>query len=494
LNLTGSTTISVAQLRIPAKAKREYQRACSALIKKNSSTAEQHLRRAIHEYPKYSAAWVTLGQVLADERRSEDAINACSQAATMDRIYVPAYLCLAEIASRTKQWIDELRLSSRALELDPISILAYEYRAAANANLGNLGEAEKDGLRAKGLDNNHQEPGVCFLLAQIYGLRGDTEHEREQLREYLKYSVDPKHRAPAKQILAKLENGQHEGIEISESKTSRDMDEQSALRWGPASIDEVVPPIQENSTCPVAQILHEVGQRATELVENLQRITAIEQIEHTEFGKDGKPRMSSSERFDYTAEIEPSPSGIFGVNEYRRARGQTYPPPIEDTGTMALALIFHPKTIENFHVRCEGQTDLHGILAWQLWFEEGADPTRQFAAFETNDSKYWMRFKGRAWISMDNYQVLRLQTDLAAPIPEINLQLKHSDVAYAPVEFANHKFRVWLPESASNRICYRSRCYLRAHSFSHFQFFLVETEQKVQEPVPRAQNSGLNDQ
>src|SRR5271169_4850042 len=91
LNLTRNTVIAPAQLRIPAKARREYQKACSALMKKKSSNAEQHLRKAVQEYPNYSAAWVTLGQVLADEHWTEDAKNACSQAATTDPIYVPAH-------------------------------------------------------------------------------------------------------------------------------------------------------------------------------------------------------------------------------------------------------------------------------------------------------------------------------------------------------------------------------------------------------------------
>src|SRR6202008_4189114 len=103
------------QLRIPAQAPREYQGACSALTKKKYPDAEKHLRKAVQEYPKYSAAWVTLGQVLAAQQRTEDARSACSQASTVDPIYVPAYLCLAEIAARSQDWDAELKLSSRAL-------------------------------------------------------------------------------------------------------------------------------------------------------------------------------------------------------------------------------------------------------------------------------------------------------------------------------------------------------------------------------------------
>jgi tetratricopeptide (TPR) repeat protein len=487
-----STVIAAAQLRIPAKAKREYERACSALLKKKSFKAEEHLRKAVQEYPKYTAAWVTLGQVLADEHRSEDAKNACSQSATMDPTYLPAYLCLAEIASRAQEWSDELKHSSRALELDPASVLAYKYHAAADANLGNLGEAEKSGLRAIELDKNHRAPGTYFLMAQIYALIGDAAREEEQLGQYLKYTHNPQRAALAKQILAKLNNSQPEVLENPQPNTSPDTSGQSAHRWEPADADEAVPPV-DDATCPLSQILQETSQRVTELVESLQSFTAIEQVEHTEFSKNGEPRKSSSELFGYVAEIKESPYQGFWVDEYRTAKGQADPPPLADNGTAALALIFHPKVIGNLAIHCEGRTGLQGTPVWQLRFMEGPDPSKSFSALRVKDSEYRVRLKGRAWISAENYQVLRLQTDLAAALPEINLQVEHLDVAYAPVEFSKRQFRLWLPERASMHIHYRGRRYQRVHSFSHFQLFLVNTEQRVKEPVPSTPKSGLTE-
>jgi hypothetical protein len=140
--------------------------------------------------------------------------------------------------------------------------------------------------------------------------------------------------------------------------------------------------------------------------------------------------------------------------------------------------------VGNFKVQCEGLTDLQGTRAWQLRFEEGSDLSHSFSAIQIKNTEYRLRLKGRAWIAADNYEVLRVQTDLAAPIPEINLEVEHCDISYAPVEFAKNKVRLWLPESASMQISYRGRRYRRLHTFSHFQLFLVDTEQKVKEPTP----------
>jgi tetratricopeptide (TPR) repeat protein len=491
LDQVRTSVVAAAQLRIPGKAWREYQRACSDVAKKKSSNAEQHLRKAVQEYPKYTAAWVTLGQVLANEHSSENAMKACSQATTVDATYLPAYLCLAEIASRTQDWREEQKYSNRALELDANSVLAYEYQAAANANLGNLDDAERSGLRALDLGKDRHDPGVYFLMAQIYKLKGDVTRAEEQLRLYLKYTHNRDRAAMAKTILAKLESGPRDVLYIPESKASPHTSGQAEQRWVPADIDEGVSSVVEDATCPLSLILQGASQRVIELAENLQRFTATERIEHTEFSKNGKSRNSTRETFSYVASIEPNTDTIFEVNEYRIARQQTERPPLEDTGTAAFALMFHPKLIGNLETRCEGRTDFQGTPAWQLRFAEVPDPSKAYSVLRTKDSEYRLRLKGRVWISADNYQVLRLQTDLAAPISEINLHVLHFDVSYAPVESSKYNFRLWLPESASIYVEYHGRRYQRVHSFSHFQLFLVETEQRIKEPVPPISKSEL---
>ena len=253
-------------------------------------------------------------------------------------------------------------------------------------------------------------------------------------------------------------------------------------------------PERDDFPCPLPQILYEASLRAVELVENLQRFTATERIEHTEFGKNGKPRTSSTERFNYTAEIAQNTSGGFWVNEYRTAKGQSTSPPLADLGTVAVALIFHPKLRTNFEIQCDGKTDIQGEPVWQLQFREGPDPSKSFSALRIKNSEYPTRFKGRAWISANDYQVLRLETELVAPLPQIRLQIEHFDVAYAPVEFSNHQFRLWLPATASMQIDYRGHHYQRVHTFGHFQLFLVHTEQRVKMPVPPTTNSWINEQ
>jgi hypothetical protein len=93
------------------------------------------------------------------------------------------------------------------------------------------------------------------------------------------------------------------------------------------------------------------------------------------------------------------------------------------------------------------------------------------------------RFKGRAWIATDNSEVLRIETDLSSPIPQVDLQLAHMIIDYAPVEFPNRQARLWLPVSTNIYLAYHGHHYERSHKFTHFQLFSVDAVESVQTPV-----------
>jgi len=206
LNITLAPFVSPGQPQIPKNARMQYQRACIALKDKKGLNAEKHLRNAIEDFPKYVPAWVTLGQLFISQQKPQEGRGACSQAATLDPHYAPAYLCLADIAARDHDWGEVLSLSNRALKIDPDNnAVAYEYQAVANLNLHNLADAEKGGLLAAEIDKNHREPRVYFVLAQIYEAKHDPANEAAQLREYLKYADNRDDVAVVKQYLADLE-------------------------------------------------------------------------------------------------------------------------------------------------------------------------------------------------------------------------------------------------------------------------------------------------
>lgn len=206
LSMVRSEVVAAKALAVPARAKKEYMAACAALRKNKVDSAEKHLRKAVENYPQYPLAWTTLGQLLSVEKNYEQARSACSKASTIEHSYVPAYLCLADIAAREEVWEGVLQFSSQALQLDPsTTAAAYFYNAAANLKIHRLAEAEQSALRALAIDEKNSDPREHFLLAQIYEAKGDRPREISELREYLKFARNSEDIAYVKECLARLE-------------------------------------------------------------------------------------------------------------------------------------------------------------------------------------------------------------------------------------------------------------------------------------------------
>jgi tetratricopeptide (TPR) repeat protein len=199
-------TVNVARLAVPDKARSEFDKACSDFKKKKFADAETHVRSAIEKYSNYVAAWVMLGQVLAAQQQAEKAHDACSQAEKADPSYLPPYLCLAELDVKSGQWDEILNVTKMAMGLNPGGdVYAYFYRAIALFNLNQLPEAEKTALQAEGIDAQHHDASVHYLLGQIYEAKGDLSSAVAEVKEFLKMNSDKGKVDEAKQYLARLQ-------------------------------------------------------------------------------------------------------------------------------------------------------------------------------------------------------------------------------------------------------------------------------------------------
>lgn len=484
LNLWIAPSVAAGQLQIETKARNEYQKACGELQKKKTIQAEKHLRKAVSDDPKFAAAWVTLGQVLNNQRRRDDARQACHQASIVQPTYVAAYLCLAELDARQGAWDELLHDSTLAIELDPASdALAYEYNAAARLNLHQLSAAETSALRAQQIDRDNHDPRIHFVLAQIYEAKGDAINEAKQLHDYLKYAKDPSNVALVRETLSQLENASEQPPSLRLGSDLSDLVETFVSRSGPPDIDDIVPPVLTEANCPLPEILKETSNHTQDLIENLQQFSANERIEQIDIDKKGRRRSSGAEEMNYVVQIEQNSSGYPRVQEYRLGMGGVRRAGLMDSGTAAFALIFHPAHVGNFSFRCEGITEFQGSQVWQLRFEESTNPKKSFIAIRVGTSNYLPRFKGRAWVASGSYNVLRVETDLVSAIPEIDLQREHMVINYAPVEFQKRRVELWLPKNTALYMSFRGHHFELTHDFRDFQLFSVDSVEAIKGPA-----------
>jgi tetratricopeptide (TPR) repeat protein len=202
-----SPTVSVERLAIPGKASHEFQKACGSFKSKGLKAAEDHARKAVKIYPDYAAAWVLLGQILQEDHKDQEAIDACRQGKEADPQYAPPYICLAGFAARADHWDEAYSLSSHALALDPATDpYAFLYTATADFHLNRMEQAELYARSAEKLDRWHRIPEVHLLLAKLDAVKGDRTAEAAELRQFLKNSPHNSDWQTAKTKLATLED------------------------------------------------------------------------------------------------------------------------------------------------------------------------------------------------------------------------------------------------------------------------------------------------
>jgi hypothetical protein len=180
---------------------------------------------------------------------------------------------------------------------------------------------------------------------------------------------------------------------------------------------------------------------------------------------------------------EPEP-GFFDVDEYRAAKItlDDYPGHIASTGFAGLAFVFHPHVRDHFDMKCEGLGDWHGQAAWLVHFRQRDDRPNSMLSYKVGNQIYPVKLKGRAWITADKFQIVRIEAEMLQPMPEIQLLTQHQIVEYGPVPFEQSHISLWLPKTAEIYSDFRKQRYYRRHSFDHYMLFSVDSIEKRKEP------------
>jgi hypothetical protein len=256
------------------------------------------------------------------------------------------------------------------------------------------------------------------------------------------------------------------------------------LAWSPPDVTAPLKSLSPVPPCDLSKVLQEAGEHVMELTTNLENFTAQETIEYEKLNPAGFLEENDSGVFDYVFAFEQREGGARVSREYRSpAKGSTaFPASGQDTGQVALGLIFHPNMQSDYDMSCAGLDKWKGVSAWVIQFQQRKDKPRRTLLFRTQEGSFAAMLRGRAWISTDGGQVLHLETTLMKDIPEINVRSSVVSVDYAPVEIQSRKLELWLPQRVEAYWDILNHRVILYHTFSDFKLFSVETDQNVQKP------------
>ncbi len=326
--------------------------------------------------------------------------------------------------------------------------------------------------------------GVLNLAAvQQHGPEGDASDRKAppQVREASPPRAKPHASPPRRPSKTKPRDTREAVHEASESGFSA---------WVAPGIDEVRPPVAVGVTCPQGKVLHEAGMRLKELVDNISRIDATEEIVHEDQNTAGKVVNRSTGEFGYVAQVTSVPAGHPGAGVPVVDEHRIHPLGMSDSlggvrtkGLSSLAFVFHPAMRDSFEIDCEGLGDWQGRPAWLVRFQQREDRPNYLQELIVAKRGYPVALKGRIWIDAGGFQAIHVESELVHPIPEIKLRVEQHRVDYGPVKFHKKNTELWLPMRAEMYLDFGGRRYYRRHSFANFRLFSVESTQEITAPT-----------
>ncbi|PYX34664.1 MAG: hypothetical protein DMG80_01235 [Acidobacteria bacterium] len=496
--------LDVDDRALSSKARKEMKHGVAALKSHHFKDAETHLTQAHNAAPSSAELNFLLGY-LYFQQNDHDKASAYLGTANKLRPHDGATLTLLGRTWLEKkdypaaQWV-----LKEAVDTDAESWLPHNLLADAYLHQKKYSEAREEAQAAIDKGKADANPARLILGQALINL-GLDDQGIKVLEAFLQQSPSHPTAGQVRTLIAEVrehavsdrssENGPQTGMRLAgvDPLLALAQPGLAVKSWQPAGIDQVKVAMAAGVVCPGDKVTDEAGKHVSELAEDLSRFSAIEDLFHQNLDPYGNPIRTETRKYNYVASISEPEPGFLAVDESRADKIdlQGYPDKIASTGFATLALVFHPHMRANFDMTCEGLGDWHGQASWIVYFKQRDDKPNRMHGYKMGTTIYAIKLKGRAWITADKFQIVRIESEMVRPMPEIKLLSEHQVVEYGPIRFEKKNTSLWLPKSAEIYFDFRQHRYYRRHSFDHYMLFSVDTEEKRKEPVdkPAAQPS-----
>jgi hypothetical protein len=423
---------------VPRKAIKETEKGLHALQIAKLDETQKHLTRALAIAPDFPDGNYLMGVLLLRRKESDKALPYLQKAVDLAPNHAPAWLALGQAAYLQRDYAratESLERSLREQPRSPQSAVAQDLIARMGESNPSKGAAAAANSSPADLAGHHQ-----FANAGNPASAG----------------------LPDLPALAPV----------------------TETNWIPPDIDLEKLVVDPGTSCQLDQVIQATGDRVKELVENVDRFSATEKVEHSSLSPLGLEISKEIRKFEYMVEIRPFGAHGLDVQEYRNGSVSTqqFPGHISTVGLPTMALVFHPYYQEKYDFSCEGRGAWRGKPVWMVHFQQRTDRKSAMLVYRVGGKSFAVGLKGRAWIDATSSQILAIETDTMRAVPEIRLVRDHQLIEYGPVDFRNDTMHLWLPKSADWYSSLSGQRYHRRHTFSHFLLFSIEDQQKIEKP------------
>jgi tetratricopeptide (TPR) repeat protein len=502
-------SLDVVDAVMSPKARKETKRGVSALKSGDLKEAQKQLDEAYKLSPTSADLNFLLGYLYFQKRDFAQAGTFLTTATNLNPHHGQAFTLLGRTGLERQDYPSARSALEQAVLSDEQNWLPHSLLADAYLQEKSYDKARNEAQVAITKGKSSASPAELVLGQALVGLGHDQEGIQalnaflqespqnpmaKQVRDLI-VQVQERASGPTPAANAPKLEAQLSGIDNLASLPAPGL---SLKSWQPPSIDDVKLALAPGVVCPSEQVMAESGRRVQELVQDVTRFSAVEDLTHQPVDEFGNAQRTETRQYNYVASISEPEPGFLAVDEYRAQKLTLadYPGNIASTGFAGLAFVFHPDVRDNFAMSCEGLGDWHGQATWLVHFRQRDDRINSMHSYKVGDQIHSVNLKGRAWITADKFQIVRIEAEMVSPMPEIQLLSEHQVVEYGPVPFPKKNISLWLPRSAEIYVDFRKHRFYRRHSFDHYMLFSVDSEEKRKEPVSKPANkpdtSGAN--
>jgi len=473
---------------------RELDKSLVALRQNKYGEARKHLEKAHKMAPSSPDILFLMGMLEYTAKDMPAAKKRFESVLTTYPRHERSLLMLGQMQLEAKEDKDASVTLQSAVEADSGNWRAHYLLALALVRTGELSKAKVEAERAGSL-NQEKAAAMKFLGAKILMIEGKDSEAEQALRAFIKDY--PKNDAipEAKKYLEKTEkaNKSTAASALSPLDSTKPPEAESvaavaarlATSWAPPDVDAKTPSTVPGVSCSLEDVLQETQQRILKQLEDLEKFTATERIEHQFLDANGVWTNPVSRDFNYLIFVQHTKTLPYYFVEDRNARGSqnSFPTEIETHGLVFLGfLIINPVFSKDFEFTCEGLGTWNGKPAWQLHFVERPDVASRIHSWNHKNRDYPIPVKGRMWVGANDYTVLHLETALREPVPGLGLDREQLIVDYGPVHFQSSTVELWLPSQGEMYFDLRGRRHHHKHTLTNYLLFDVEAKDKVKTP------------
>ena len=198
-------TVTVANLNIPEKARKELDNGAEAMDHGDLAGAVKHFEKAAKIYPNYASAFNNLGVIAAQQKHFETARTYFEKAVSLDDHFPDAYLNLSKLDLNQQKFQDAKQPLARVLAMEPNNLGALLMMATCELITG---QNESAIAYARKI---HELPHEKFAASHLVAARAleASHHPDQAIEEYrifLQEAPSSEFTHSAQEALARLQS------------------------------------------------------------------------------------------------------------------------------------------------------------------------------------------------------------------------------------------------------------------------------------------------